>query len=334
MRSHVRVESIDLESGEFAMTLATEGEASDGDILSIRGGETPPRVPLLNSHFNHPNEVLGTVDRFKKHLDEQPKRLRARGTIELDGEGPVADVRRDLAFMISKGHVDSVSIRWEPIEFVRRINLPSNHEFFVDAETETSMMKRWGRFYKKWRALEGSVVALPADKLALIGRAEETEGAVRTFWQGLAGDCDRHVEASLDMLARVALDLRESGQYSAAELINAVTLEDAEEGDFEVVAIGETNVVLPRALAEILAAERDERDLPDDEPIPDLGSDGDADLRQEDEPDTPAPQPQPQPPRMGVQQIAEVISRAIGANNETLMGEFERRLDRARGRVS
>ena len=36
---------INLETGEFPMILATEGEAMDGHILSIKGMELPERMP-------------------------------------------------------------------------------------------------------------------------------------------------------------------------------------------------------------------------------------------------------------------------------------------------
>ena len=48
-RTHVATlerAEIDLESGQFPMTLATDGEASDGDILSIEGMQFPASAPL------------------------------------------------------------------------------------------------------------------------------------------------------------------------------------------------------------------------------------------------------------------------------------------------
>ena len=55
-----RIESVD-ENGVFRATLATEGEASDGDILSIKGGKIPKRMPMLNGHYNSATEQLGSI---------------------------------------------------------------------------------------------------------------------------------------------------------------------------------------------------------------------------------------------------------------------------------
>lgn len=54
---------IDPETGEFPMILATEGEASDGDILSIKGARFGESAPLQTSHRNDPTATLGTVSR-------------------------------------------------------------------------------------------------------------------------------------------------------------------------------------------------------------------------------------------------------------------------------
>lgn len=189
-----RIESINLDTGVFSMILATEGEASDGDILSIKGGKVPKRMPMLNGHYNSATEQLGSITDPEKLLEDSPPRLRAMGHIELGGDTGPADVRRDLAYMISQGHVTGMSIRWDVVDGgkppVRRINLPSDHPYFVDAETEKNPRKRYGLFWPEWRAMEGSVVALGADSKALIGRAEETEGDVSTFWRAMADDLD------------------------------------------------------------------------------------------------------------------------------------------------
>ena len=134
-----RIEGIDLDTGAFKMTLATEGEASDGDILSIKGGQIPERMPMLNGHWNLATEQLGSITDAVKHLQDTPPRLTTIGHIEMGGEGAPADIRRDLAYMIDKKHVTGVSIRWDEVAGkppVRRINLPSDHPFFVDAENE------------------------------------------------------------------------------------------------------------------------------------------------------------------------------------------------------
>ena len=238
-----RIEGMDLDTGQFSMTLATEGEASDGDILSIKGGQIPERMPMLTSHWNDPTAALGSITNPVKMLKDSPPRLQALGHIEMSGEGASAEIRRDLAHMIAKGHVTGVSIRWDdvPGKSVRRVNLPSDHPYFVDAETEKDHRKRYGIFFEEWRAMEGSVVALGADPQALIGRAEELEaamsdGPVSTFWRHMANDAigdDRFIEepedespeakiaASLAGLRIDAHDCREAGA-SHADMINAV----------------------------------------------------------------------------------------------------------------
>lgn len=184
-----RVQSIDADAGTFGMTLATEGEASDGHILSIEGGSLTERMPLLLSHWNDPTAVLGTISRTRKRLSENPPRLEATGTIELTGDGALADVRRDVMHMISRGHVGAVSIRWDADakDSIPRIDLPKDHPFHVSRDKEpVESPKRHGRYFKRWRPVEGSVVALGADPLALIGRADETDGEVSAFWREMA----------------------------------------------------------------------------------------------------------------------------------------------------
>ena len=88
-----------------------------------------------------------------------------------------------LLLMIEKKHIGSFSVRWSELtEPIRRVNLPSDHPAFVD-EKKASGRQRWGLYFEKWRLLEGSVVTLGADPAALIGRMQEAEGDVRTYWR-------------------------------------------------------------------------------------------------------------------------------------------------------
>ena len=48
---------IDLETGEFPLVLATQGESADGHILNIAGASAPGRIPL---QVDHSNSALGT----------------------------------------------------------------------------------------------------------------------------------------------------------------------------------------------------------------------------------------------------------------------------------
>src|SRR5262245_15452442 len=120
-----RVQGIDLDAGTFGMTLATEGEASDGHILSIEGMSAPERMPLLIAHASDPLRALGSIVRTRKHLGEKPARLSAVGEIELTGDGAAAEMRRDVLHMIGQGHVGAVSIRWDadPKHAVARVDL-------------------------------------------------------------------------------------------------------------------------------------------------------------------------------------------------------------------
>ena len=272
------------------MTLATEGEASDGDILSMEGGQIPERMPLLLSHYNDPTAIAGSVTNPSKELKHSPPRLRATGQIELDGpEGPLRAIRRDVAHMINT-HGGAVSIRWDEVDGgdppVRRVNLPSDHPYFVDSETERSWRKREGYFWPSWKGLEGSIVALGADGDATIGgrlyaqRADETEGEVSKFWRAMADDA-RHESQSVypveeiaeieaddirwattqaGIVAELATCARNARSFGAEphDIANAVCLSD-EAKDFEIVTIGDTQVFLPQRLADQLADERKTR---------------------------------------------------------------------------
>ena len=302
-RRVARIEGIDLTTGAFPMTLATEGEASDGHILSIKGGQIPERMPLLTSHWNDPNGQLGSVTDPQKALKDSPPRLRAIGHIEMAGEGTPAEIRRDIAHMIDKGHVTGMSIRWDevPGKTIRRVNLPSDHPFYVDAEKEKGPA-RWGLYFEEWRALEGSIVAVGADPGALIGRANETSGEVASFWRSMAeaitesdlpdtspgtwdDDGIKHFEesdeakiaASLAALRIDAADCREAGA-SLADLLNAVI--DTADEEFEATEIGGRTFFLPASVVDQLEERAEpevELDLgdpvPDQEPEPEVDAD-------------------------------------------------------------
>lgn len=166
---------IDLDTGEFPLILASDGEATDGHVLSIEGAQFAESAPLQLSHINDVRATAGTVTGFRRDLQSSPKKLRARGVIELGGEGTPAEIRRDLAFMVSRGHIAGISVSWTPIKAVPRASLPKDHPAFVNERTEKDHRKRNGMFFERWRVDEGSLVAVQADKQAFIGRAEELE---------------------------------------------------------------------------------------------------------------------------------------------------------------
>ncbi len=177
--------TLDPATGVFPLILATSGEASDGDLLSIEGAQFREKVPLQISHINDPLSTAGSISGFRRDLRSTPKRLLAWGQIELDGEGEQAEIRRDLAHMIGAGHVTGISVRWEPISWQRRADLPREHPAHVPA-SERNPRRRMGVYHERWNVLEGSIVAVGADKAAVVGRAEETEGPVSQFWRSMA----------------------------------------------------------------------------------------------------------------------------------------------------
>ena len=188
--------AVDVEAGskegEFRITSATEGEASDGHILDIDGGEIPQEMRLLAGHENNARTALGLVVAPFKDLTASPRTLENTARILMTGDGADADIRRDMAHKIANGVVNAVSIRWDDIESVARIDLPEDHKFRVDRSDKTNA--RHGRLFKKWRAIEVSVVAVGADAGALIEHAGRCEDPVQAqFWRSFA------LEASGDL---------------------------------------------------------------------------------------------------------------------------------------
>ena len=130
------------EDGAISGLLATDGEASDGDILDMDGGQIPSRAPLLFGHQDWSGDRnLGSWEKFKKvDTGKAVKKLGGKGLhgdarIELDGpDGPQKDWRTDMAFMVGRKHINGLSIRWSGVgDPLRRVNLPSDHPAFVDA---------------------------------------------------------------------------------------------------------------------------------------------------------------------------------------------------------
>ena len=193
--------------GHVAGMLATDGEASDGDILDIDGGQIPKRAPLLFGHQDWSGDRnLGSWERFEKTTTTKAGKLGSKGVrgfgqIELGGSGEPQAWRDDIAHMIDRKHIGALSVRWSPVgDPIRRVNLPSDHAAFVDANTATGN-KRWGLFFPKWRLLEGSVVTLGADPAALIGRMRESKGEVRSNWRATINRTFTECQGSKDLVA-------------------------------------------------------------------------------------------------------------------------------------
>lgn len=189
-RRYARIEKTD-QAGALTGILATDGEAADGHILSIRGAEAKAPAPLLFGHdAGSGRGNLGSWTSFdvmhgKKLGDSQ---IRGFASIELEGAGEQKDWRSDIAHMVAQGHIRAFSVRWEPTEKpTRRINLPENHPAFIPEDGPEP--QRWGLFFPKWRLLEGSVVTLGADPKALIGRALEGPRGLAIDWLRATADC-------------------------------------------------------------------------------------------------------------------------------------------------
>ena len=180
--------SVDPEKGTFRATVFTGGEASDGHILNIAGGDIPESIPLFVNHEADPRSQLGTL-----HFDSRnDNEVVMRGEIFTEGEGAEADIRRDIVAKMAAGHVSRLSGRWDTEDgnMQRRTSLPKDHPAFVDETRAKSDFRfRMGVLFEKWRALEGSIVGIGADPAAVMrefGEDPELSDSVRAFWRGLA----------------------------------------------------------------------------------------------------------------------------------------------------
>lgn len=180
--------SVNEETGEFRAVLFTDGEATDGHMLNIAGGKIPERMPLFVNHRADPREQLGSLffDRTTPH------QVHVRGQIFLDGDGNERAIRRDIMAKIAAGHVSRMSGRWDadPANVKRRADLPSDHPAYVGEKAKGA--KRYGLYFDKWEAMEGSIVGLGADPQATMRWAEDESlpEPVRAFYRQLAEDAD------------------------------------------------------------------------------------------------------------------------------------------------
>lgn len=218
-------------TGEFSAVLATEGEASDGHILSIRGLEVPDKMPLLAQHSQE--HLMGSVLMPKKSYGASPM-LRVRPRIELEGDTRAGDFRRDAFHMINAGHLTGMSLRWDTQKATRRVNLPSDHKAFVDAaKIDENDPARWGYFIEKAQAREGSLVALGADQAAQVSRSDSGSLAATTLrilareqMIGVDADDAPPISAAVRELQEKLETLRELGidDIELAELLSGGNL--------------------------------------------------------------------------------------------------------------
>lgn len=212
--------ALDMSTGRFPATLATDGEASDGHILSIEGAEIADRIPL---QFSHRSElmapVLGSIVEPKKTRSA----LKVVGVVNLSGDDPLAEIRRGFAQLIHDGDLSAMSVSWSG-SGVPRAQLPIGHAAAL--KKSSPPQAQYGLFFDRWRATEGSVVAVGADPKALMGRAESCTGHVRTFFMALArnaeGDNIADIAAGFAALGDAINGLRALGITEFANHVNAV----------------------------------------------------------------------------------------------------------------
>lgn len=188
--------------------LATDGEASDGHIISIAGGEVSPGMPFLYGHDQFSGDRdLGSWVAFRKITSRKPGESKIIGDaeIELEGAGASRDWREDVAVKVSKGRLRGLSIRWEPIDSpVPRVNLSKDHPAYIDAEKERGNVKRWGLWFPTWRGVEGSLVAVGSDRDCLT-EAARGDSPVAAMYRSALVDHDEHqAELEREIEARVA----------------------------------------------------------------------------------------------------------------------------------
>ena len=215
---------IDLDTGRFPVTLFTNGEASDGHIIDVRGLTVPERVPMFVNHDADPTRRMGGLVEGKK-VGKSTRlggaSLKMVGVLDVDGDSAAADIRRDVAQGIAVGDITAMSGRWDPIgDPTPRATLPKSHYAYsnVSGGFHTPM------FFSEATVLEGSIVGVGADAAALIGRAQDIGRPqhVRDFYAEITA-----VEPDpgmLTLLARV-----DELEASLQERINAQEIEEEEE---------------------------------------------------------------------------------------------------------
>jgi len=203
--------------------LATNGEASDGHILNIRGGKLPKSPPLLFGHDDYTGRSnLGSWTSLKKEVagDKLGQQiLSGRAKVEVKaGEGEQLAFRKDVLAMVQANHIRQFSIRWaHDSDPVLRTSLSSEHPAYLD-EDKARGSQRWGLYFDKWRMLEGSVVTLGADPEAIIGRMRNASSTSnrRSWGRGLAdmvkaGETPPELQPLIDDLSTVLECLRDMG---------------------------------------------------------------------------------------------------------------------------
>ena len=255
----------DAASGEFRAVLATEGEASDGHILSIRGLEVPVEMPLL---FGHRSQLmvptLGTI----RNPQKTDGVLRVSANVNTKGNDSLADIRRGINQLIQDGDLKGMSVSWDTVKATRRSELPRTDPHHIDLQNVgTDDPRHFGYLIEQSTAREGSVVAIGADPSALIGRADAaSDDTSAIFFRAMARSIESGDRA--DGMADVALafaDLEQSltamrnlgvGPSEVAGLIAGdMSVADLEPYDFIGEGESPSRTYLHRAALESLRSE-------------------------------------------------------------------------------
>lgn len=252
---------IDLETGVFPAVLATEGEASDGHIISVKGIDVPDHMPLL---FGHVSDVqvpaLGSIVGHSKGKKDGVAVLRTEQRVNMEGDDPLADIRRGIAQLMHAGDLRAMSIRWNGDKVTPRHELPENHKHFKSANDNfgAGMFGGPGLFFETSRALEGSVVAVGADPSALMGRSEAAKSsAERAFFLALARQIEGdqagmgEIATALEVF-RASCDALEGLGVGQEELANLI---DLPSDDVREIHIQDVTYIVPKRLHEAIYAE-------------------------------------------------------------------------------
>ena len=320
--------------GLISGVLVTDGEASDGHILNIPGVKLPARAPLLFGHDDFTGTGnLGSWTGFSKFEGSKLGKSGIRGSaqIEMGGTGSQQDFRDDVAHMIGRGHIGQFSVRWDEIDGsppVRRVNLPSDHPAFVDAEKATGR-QQWGLFFDKWRMLEGSVVTLGADPAALIGRMQEAEGDVRGYWRSAVN----HALTEREEISGLVAVQTGVGQIFVERAAYDAILESANERLQLALDLYEEDADALRDAAIKVSEIREGLETPTRaEPERDETP---TELDQAPSTEAPADQQAPTQPahRLDTAAVLELMGQQLDENTKRLHEDFLKMMDSARGRV-
>lgn len=236
-------------TGKVSGILATSGEASDGHILNVAGGSTTRGAPLLFMHDAFDGN-LGSWTGF----ENDGETLRGAAQIEMDGIGAKADWRQDVAHMVDQKHISGFSLRWaETKPPIRRVDLAKDHPAFINAEKERDFNKLYGLYFDKWRMLEGSIVTLPSDQGALIGRMRDAKTGAQEYWRKV-----------LDRMAGIDVPTGPDGKDAFSREVLA-SFDHIEIGELEPIELDDGRLFyVPHELAELHSfTEREPTEAPE-----------------------------------------------------------------------